>query len=170
MVTDGDLPVVDLRRVEASAAPRLLPATDSRYKRPASTTFSAGVALLRGLVGVVLAMILFVDPTAVPDLTGSMARSSIVTGTAITLLGVAALDIGLGLATYVGRNWSRVLLMLSCAATIVVAFVATARGGPRPTLGSDLPHVGLGILVLLALTSAGARQYATRGRRVGAAR
>jgi len=170
MVTDGHLPVVDLRRVTAPAAARRLTATDSRDKRPASTTFSAGVALLRGLVGVVLAMILFVDPTAVPDLTGSMARSGIITGTAITLLVVAGLDVGLGLATYFGRNWSRVLLMLSCATTIIVAFVATARGGPRPTLGSDLPHVSLGILVLLALTSAGARQYATRDRRPRPAR
>jgi hypothetical protein len=56
--------------------------------------------------------------------------------------------------------------MLSCASTILVAFVAVARGGPRPTLGSDLPHVGLGILLLLALTSPAAREYATRGRRV----
>ncbi len=167
MVTDGDLPVVDLRGVEAPAVVRLSSATDSRDRRPASTTFSAGVASLRGLVGVVLAGILFADPKAVTFLAGDE-WSTTTTGvaTAISLMVVAVLDIGLGLGTYFGRNWARVLLMLSCATTILVAFVATASGGPRPTLGSDLPHVALGILVLLALTSPGARQYATRGRSI----
>jgi hypothetical protein len=82
------------------------------------------------------------------------------------LVVVALLDLGLGTATFFGRNWARVLLMLSCAVTICVAFLATARGGPRPTLGTDLPHVALGILVLLALTSPAARQYAMRARTI----
>jgi hypothetical protein len=111
-------------------------------------------------VGVVVAGVLFADPhasTVLAGITGSSAAS------ATAFIAVALLDVGLGIATYYGRNWARVLLMLFCASTILVAFVATVSGGPRPTLGSDLPHVGLGILVLLALTSPGARQYATRG-------
>ena len=165
MVTDGDLPVVDLRRIEAAAAVRLSPPTDSRDKRPASTTFSAAVACLRGLVGVVLAGILFADPTAVTVVargTGASAVNAVAAATATTFIVVAVLDIGLGVATYRGRNWARLLLMISSAVTILIAFVANVSGGPRPTLGSDLPHIALGILVLLALTSPGSRDYSTR--------
>ena len=166
MVTDGDLPVIDLRRIEPSATTRGSQPTDIPDKRPATTSFSAREACLRGLVGVGIAGLLVVHPeslTLPPD-----ARASTAFGIAasVGLVVVAALDIGLGVATYAGRNWARVLLMLSCASTILVAFVAAARGGPRPTLGSGLPHVGLGILLLLALTSPAAREYATRGRRV----
>lgn len=167
MVTDGDLPVVDLRRVETLATARRDAVTDSRDKRPASITFSAGVACLRGVVGLVLAWLVFADPKALTMLDPATGPR-IATATATAILVVAALDLGLGLATYFGRNWARVLLMLNSATTILVAFVATAGGGPRPTLGSGLPHVGLGILVLLALTSPGARQFATRRRPVPA--
>ncbi len=161
MVTDGDLPVVDLRSVRAPTTLRASPATDSRAKRPASTTFSAAVACLRGLVGLVLAALLLADPTGTTVVVGGTRWD---TETAAVAIVVAVLDVTFGLATYYGRNWARVLLMLECAATILVAFVAAASGGPRPTLGSGLPHVGLGILVLLALTSPAAREYATRGR------
>ena len=164
MVTDGDLPVVDLRGIEPRATARVAPATDSRDKRPASTTFSAGVSLLRGLAGLVIAALFLADPGSV-TLTRDT-RTTTAIATAGVLVVVALLDLGLGTATFFGHNWARVLLMLSCATTIVVAFLATAQGGPRPTLGTDLPHVGLGILVLLALTSPAARQYATRRRPV----
>jgi hypothetical protein len=79
----------------------------------------------------------------------------------------AVLDVGLGLATFRGRNWARILLMLFSVVEIVGAFVAEASGGPRPTLGAGLPAVALGILVLLALTSHRSRDYATRGRASG---
>jgi hypothetical protein len=164
MVTDGDLPVVDLRRIEPPAAVPVSRPAGNRDKRPASTSFSAGVACLRGLVGVVIAGLLVVHPASLTLTTDR--RTATVAAAAVTFVVVAALDIGLGVATYAGRNWARVWLMLSCASTILVAFVAAARGGPRPTLGSDLPHVGLGILLLLALTSPAAREYATRGRLV----
>ena len=70
------------------------------------------------------------------------------------------LGLVLGVATYFGRNWARVLLMLSTTSTILGAFLATTAGDPRPTLTTGLPHIGLGILLLLALTSPAARQYA----------
>ena len=77
---------------------------------------------------------------------------------------VAILDLGLGLATFYGRNWARLLLMLGSVLAIVTAFVATARGGPQPTLGAGLPEVALSILTLLALSSHRARDWATRDR------
>ena len=117
--------------------------------------------MTRGLVGLVIAGLFLADPGAVTLTRDTRATTAF--ATAGVLVVVALLDLGLGTATFFGRNWARVLLMLSCAITIGAAFLATARGGPRPTLGTDLPHVALGILVLLALTSPAARQYATRG-------
>lgn len=166
MVTDGDLPVLDLRAVATpDRAGESMALTDSRDRRPASITFSAAVACLRGVLGVVLGCLLLADANlfsgAVP---GGRPSTALAAATATGFLVVATIDLGLGMATFRGRNWARLLLMLDCAVTILVAFAATAGGGPLPTLGSGLPHVGLGILVLLALTSPRARRYATRGR------
>ena len=161
MVTDGDLPIVDLRGIEAGAAPASPGPTDSRRRRPAPTTFGAAVATLRGALFLAVAGILVLDPTEVDVLPASTVAATV----GLTVFGlalVAVVDIGLGLATYFGRNWARILLMLSCVSTILVAYVATAQGGPRPSLGSGLPVVSLGILVLLALTSSRAREFAER--------
>ncbi len=164
MVTDGDLPVLDLRAVAPTPAPagEPMPLTDSRDRRPASVAFSASVACLRGLLGMVLGGLILADS----DLLSSLARgarpsATLAAATATGFLVLAAVDFGLGLATFHGRNWGRLLLMLDCTVTVLVAFAATTGGGPLPTLGSGLPHVALGILVLLALTSPRARRYAT---------
>jgi hypothetical protein len=58
--------------------------------------------------------------------------------------------------------------MLASATTVTLAFLAAAKGGPRPVLDTTLPHIALGILVLLALTTPAARAYATRPRAVPA--
>lgn len=164
MVTDGDLPVVDLAGVVPSPTGRAAPPLDRRDKRPVSITFSAGTAWLRGLVGVALAVLLVAWPSSVTGLAADAAASSraVAAATAAGLVALALVDVGLGLATYYGRNWARVVLMLSCVSTVVIAFAATISGGPRPTLGAGLPHVALGILVLLALTSPDARRFALR--------
>jgi hypothetical protein len=171
IVTDGHLPVVDLREVEVPAGDVPAAATDSLDRRPSSTTFSAGVSCARGLVGVVVAGLLLATPEATTFFTA--AEAEVENGLRITAGGafvvVALLDLALGVATFRGRNWARILLMLSCTATVLVAFAATVGGAPRPTLGTGLPHVGLGILVLLALTSPAARAYALRDRGVAAA-
>jgi hypothetical protein len=165
MVTDGDLPVVDLRAVAAPVPSPVPVAAQRDGRRPASTAFCAGVAGVRGLLGLVLAGVLLVNPDGLAvETTAAVSRTVVIAVGAAALLGVALLDVALGLATFFGRNWARVLLMLSSAATIVVAFVAAASGAPRPTLGSGLPHVALGILLLLALTSPAARRYATARR------
>ena len=88
----------------------------------------------------------------------------IVAGSAVAL--IALIDIGLAIAVFVGRNWARVLLMLSCVLTTTVAFIGNANGSEAVTLATSLPTVGLSIMVLLALSSHRARVYATRGRHI----
>ena len=54
--------------------------------------------------------------------------------------------------------------MLSCVVTTIGAFMGNANGSEAVTLATSLPTVGLSIMVLLALSSYRARQYAVRGR------
>jgi len=75
----------------------------------------------------------------------------------------AAFDIGHGLGVLAGRNWARLMLMVFCVFTTTVAFIGNARGVEVVVL-TDLPAVGGSILVLLALSSHRARDYAARGR------
>lgn len=84
----------------------------------------------------------------------------------IGLCVAALVDIGLGVAVLFGRNWARLLLMGFCVATTVAAFAGEVRGRESITLATNLPTVGASILVLLALSSHRARDYATRGRQV----
>jgi len=156
MVTDGDLPVVDLRAVPVRIG--VPQTTDSRDRRPASIVFGAGVAVLRGIGGVLVAGLVLLGAGA-PTLSSGPTTLAVTGG---GLLVVAALDVSLGVATYRGHNWARVLLLVSEATTVLAAFLATTRGAPIPTPAHGLPHEALGILVLLALTSPDARQYATR--------
>jgi LssY-like putative type I secretion system component LssY len=170
IVTDGDLPVVDVRTLHADATAAVIEPTSGRERPPAPTVFGAGVAFLRGLYALigVLAIVRAPDaagPFLSADRADVEASSSAITAAVLAVS--AVLDVGLGLATFRGRNWARILLMLFSVVEIVGAFVAEAAGGPRPTLGAGLPAVALGILVLLALTSHRSRDYATRGKASG---
>lgn len=162
IVTDGDLPVVDLRAgARLDGGPAAAPVT-GRPKPPPPTIFGSAVAALRGLLYLAAALTI----TAAPETEGLIASSvqaDSVGATAIVLGLAGVTDLVLGGATYAGRNWARLVLMLSGVTAIVVAFVATTMGEPRPTLGAGLPALALSILALLALTSQRARDYAVAG-------
>ena len=168
--TDGDLPIVDLRRVrpQASIAPSL--PTDSRDKRPAQTTFGASVALLRSAAIFLLALAAAVAPESLASLLGPEASDLMASdptpttiALAVSLFLLALIDLALGLAVLAGRNWARLLLMAACVFTTVGSFVSSTVGTEAVTL-AHLPLIGSSILVLLALSSHRARDYASRGR------
>jgi hypothetical protein len=81
---------------------------------------------------------------------------------AVILAVAATVDIGLGLAVLAGRNWARLLLMFSCVLATTFAFIGNASGVDLIAL-TELPSVAASILVLLALSSHRARDYAARG-------
>jgi LssY C-terminus len=163
IITDGNLPIIDIRRIEVPET-AVGEHTDSRDKRPAQIVFGAGVAFLRGLAFLPIALLLFLLPaqyvTGV-DLEGGR-PALILAGSVVAF--VALIDIGLAIAVFVGRNWARIVLMLSCVLTTTAAFVGNANGSEAVTLATSLPTVGISIMVLLALSSHRAREYATRGR------
>jgi LssY C-terminus len=163
IITDGHLPIIDVRGIEVPETAEV-EHTDSRDKRPAQIVFGAGVAFFRGLAFLPIAVLLLLLPAQYVqgvDVEGGR-PALIVAGSVIAL--VASIDIGLAIAVFVGRNWARIVLMLSCVLTTIVAFTGNANGSQAVTLATSLPTVGLNIMVLLALSSHRARQYATRGR------
>src|SRR4029079_15515548 len=64
IVTDGDLPVVDVRALHADAAAAMIEPTSGRETPPAPTIFGAGVAFLRGLFALVGVLVIARDPNA----------------------------------------------------------------------------------------------------------
>ena len=170
IITDGDLPIIDVGRVEVLEIAKI-EHTDSRDKRPAQVVFGAGVAFFRGLAFLPIALLLLLIP---PQYLQQLTLESVdveggrpaflIAGSVVAL--IALVDIGLALAVFFGRNWARILLMLSCVVTTIGAFIGNANGSEAVTLATSLPTVGLSIMVLLALTSHRAREYAARGRHV----
>ena len=167
IITDGDLPVIDVRPIDVPEIAEIQ-YTDSRDKRPIQTVFGAGVAFFRGLAFLPIALFLFFISTQdlqsldLQSITVEGGRPAlIIAGSVVAFIGL--IDIGLALAVYAGRNWARILLMLSCVVTTIGAFIGSANGSQAVTLAS-LPTVGINIMVLLALSSYRARQYAVRGR------
>jgi LssY C-terminus len=167
--TDGDLPIIDVSRVQAPVLANPEP-TDSRDKRPAQTVFGAGVAVLRGLGYLGLGLLLLLVPEGSDaaitlggvTLSASDARLATV-GLGVLLLVIAVVDIGLGAATLAARNWARLLLMLVSVLSTITTFIANAQGTDVIGL-TNLPTVALNILVVLALSSHRAREFAARGR------
>jgi hypothetical protein len=167
--TDGDLPVLDLRALPAVAGPHAAP-TDSRDRRPAPTVLGASVTLLRALLYAAAAVFIVVSTDSFTSLAvnvgvqldkqdlvdvGKLVAGVLVVGAVVdTLLAVFVL---------VGRNWARVWLMSVCVLSTTLTFVANVQGRDAITL-SNLPTVGSSIIVLLALSSQRAREFATRKR------
>jgi hypothetical protein len=168
IITDGDLPIIDVRHVDVPEIAKI-EHTDSRDKRPAQIVFGAGVAFFRGLAFLPIALLLLLIPARYfeqitlesVDVQGGR-PALIIAGSVVAL--IALVDIGLALAVFFGRNWARILLMLSCVLTTIGAFIGNANGSEAVTLATSLPTVGLSIMVLLALSSHRAREYAARGR------
>ena len=170
IITDGDLPIIDVGRVDVPEIAKV-EHTDSRDKRPVQTVFGAGVAFARGLLFLPIALLFLLIPSQYVqnlDIDGGSIEGGrpalILVGSAIALY--CLIEIGLAIAVFTGRNWARLVLMLACVATTLVAFVGNANGSEAVTLATSLPTVGLSIFVLLALTSHRSRAYATRGRHI----
>jgi len=168
--TDGDLPVLQVGPSPDPPEAAAPGPTDSRDRRPAQTVFGAGVALVRSALFLLLAAAVLLAPEllaglarTVPDLSRLLTRRGVEVGLAATLGLLALVELGLGLATLVGRNWARLWLMGSAVGTTVVTFVSNLTGSQRITL-LGLPSTATAVLLLLALSSHDARAYAARGR------
>jgi hypothetical protein len=193
IVTDGDLPVIDLRGVLAGArdaatdAATAVTASDGEsdaapgtpVKRPVPTVLGSALMLLRVFAGIAYVFSIldqwnaFVRATQVSasGLTDREARDLAI-GVSIGVLAVVALAVAfyllLAVLVFRGSNWARITAMALGAAVVVTSAVDYFNGGPQISLRADLFGLPLDILVLLALSSDRARLWARRPREAAA--
>jgi hypothetical protein len=166
--TDGDLPIVDARRV---SVPADQPArrTDSRDRRPAPTMMGAALVAIRAIAAFTLVFALL-GPDGTADLTLDDVTSDPQTTTAVLVtVAVIVLLFGLGevfLAwrIFLGSNVARVVAMALSSISILVQAIDYSTGTANLTLEAGLSGLASDILVLLALSSQRARVYAKRQR------
>ncbi|SDE33249.1 LssY C-terminal domain-containing protein [Nocardioides lianchengensis] len=159
--TDGHLPVLDLRELPGTAAVvRAAPIGPGR--RPVQTVLGVGIAMARGLSYVAIAVLAVVAPDVLDlptDSASGLDDDTFRTALVAAALLFAVVDLGLAVAVHLARNWARLTLMSACAVTTTASFV-TDLGNDDPVSLSRLPTVAGGILVLLALSSRPAREFA----------
>lgn len=166
--TDGDLPVVGVGPSPDPPEAAATGPTDSRDRRPVQTVFGAVVAFVRSLLWLLAAVAVLVAPVTLlrlthsdPNLAQQLAERVFAVLLAVVLGLFALVELGLGLATLAGRNWARLWLMGAAVVTTVGAFGSNLPGSRRIILLS-LPATATAVLLLLALSSHPAREFAAR--------
>ena len=167
--TDGHLPILDV--AERPRPPRVSGrgrATDSRDRRPAPTVFGSAVTFLAGsdlpgIRGRRCSTHRMCSPTVRaqgPALAAIGRRCNRRVDHRVVLIAAAMIDCGLGAGGPGGSQLGAAGLMSACVFSTTLAMVANYRGTDAITL-AHLPTVGFSILVLLALSSPRARDYAS---------
>jgi len=175
IITDGDLPVVDLRgvttRPEFEKEPDVV--ESAADKRPVSIVLGCALLGLRVLAGVIVIAIAiigwraYVQSVSV-DVDGTELAETLNTTFAVIAVSVSALAVlvQLGIITLIfrGSNWARLLAMIVSALTVTFAAIDYFNGGPQVSLRANLLGLPLDILVLLALSSEQSSAWARRIR------
>lgn len=167
IMTDGDLPIVDLRGVAAAPGSLGEMPTDSREKRPApiivGTAFMVLSALSTALIAIVLAIAWPGIETSL-DIPVEASRPILVA--ALVVLGFLALgELFLAWQVFLGSNWARVFALSANAIGLGVQVLSLELGGAAITLENNLIPVALDILLMLALSSHRATIYARSKRK-----
>lgn len=186
IVTDGDLPVVDLRRVAVppGSAPAPIvpspateltasggPASARDVRRPTTTRVGALMLVARGLAYALQAALLVTGASSLDDLTwldgdmtassGTSADDAVTRGVAVAALLIAMLIwLLLGGLVLRGSGTARMLALGSSVLSTLAAFTALLQGGAPISLQTNLGSVAFDVLVLLALSSRSSRDYA----------
>lgn len=164
IVTDGDLPILDVSAAAVGAGPPQPDVVASTDRRPFQTAFGVVMTGLRGFILLWLAAIVHAGLLELTDDPADQAVVQLVVAVTIAVLGFA--DLVLAVATWFGANWSRLVLCalsLWSAATVLGTRLATGETGP---MHDALLPLAMTVLVLLALSSAPARLFSTRRRPV----
>jgi len=179
IVTDGDLPVLDVSavlvdpeavRVAADADARRLARAE---RRPVPTALGALLMMLRVGAGALFIALNLLDWKAfvASELnTGALDPSQ--EDSANLVLGIVMGVFGAGLVLYFllallvffGSNWARIAAMSYSSLIIATAAIDSFNGGPEVSLRNNLLGVALDILVVLALSSKRSRLWARRPR------
>jgi len=164
IITDGDLPVVDLNSVVAPIPePDAVP-TDSRDRRPAATIVGAVLVAVSGLVTVLSAFGQALDsPATVLQLEADIRADAqvvvLIVAGFVAVIGI--IDLIVAWSVFIGRGWAR-LLAMSLSVLAITAQIIASETGDTATVRDNLPSICLDVLVLLALSSERALVYVHR--------
>jgi hypothetical protein len=172
--TDGDLPIVDVRKVPPGAKDALDgDDVDARRaararRRPISTALGVLMMVIRVVVGIVTVVLIVGDRRGIISdaslhLSAEESQAVDVSLTVIIVLAAVAVAFYLALAYLVfkGSNWARNATMAFSGLLVVLAAV-NFFNGERFTLRTDIFGLPLDILVLLALSARNSRIWARR--------
>ncbi len=154
--TDGDLPIVQLDAVAATDAVAA-PVAAEESGRPAQTVFGVVVTLLRGLTMLWLAVL----ANAAAGEFDSVSPEAVMV-LAVVLLVAGMVDLVLAVAVWFGFNWARLALLAFSLWSVAVVLIGRVLAGDNGPLHADLLPLAISVLLLLALSSAPAREFATR--------
>lgn len=156
--TDGDLPIVDLRSLDAPPEPEV--ATDSRARRPAPTSVGTVLMLARATASVWIAIELWLAVQGLPPGEAASAASSVTAAAIVAAIGLA--HFVLAWLVFSGVNWARVVAMIMATVSIATQIIDVVAAGAPLQLDSVVFGLALDVLVLLALSSDRARDWAKR--------
>ncbi|MDO9398636.1 MAG: LssY C-terminal domain-containing protein, partial [Herbiconiux sp.] len=190
IVTDGDLPVVDLRQVPVDPELSRLAAGEQPVaptpaavfteqpiagrRRPASIYLGVALMVARIVSALAAAAVVAFSigdgqldffRTFTGALTQADARylESLVVAAFVSIaLLISALYSVLAFLIYHGHNWARFAGMGLSAAAVVVTALDFVNGGPQITLETNLVGLSFDVLVLLALSGTEARRFSHR--------
>lgn len=167
IVTDGDLPILDVSAVEPPAGALAEAITDSRDRRPAPTIVGAVLLALGGLSGLLDAAVALLGwDASVTEAGEDLEGVEVVLGITIGVVAVLGLvQLLVAWSVFRGSNAARVFAMAVTAVGLLIQVVSLELGGPRITVATSLIPVALAILMLLALSSERALVYARRDRK-----
>jgi hypothetical protein len=177
IATDGNLPVVDLTKVQAlpehEIEPDVLEAAAD--KRPASITMGCLLLVLRGLAWVYFVVNLALHWRATlselsveigglsPSVDQGLVPIAAAIGVVLIVVGVL-FELGIAVLIYRGSNGARMVAMVVSAFAVVAAAVDYFNGGTMVNLRADLFGLPLDLLVLLALSAHEASAWTRRKR------
>lgn len=176
IVTDGDLPILDVGSLAGPDTDDPGAVTDSRDRRPAPTIVGAVLLALGGLSTLVDAVVTVASWDAVvADVVGAptaqAGNADLVVAEAVVgaLLGASvafgAIQLLVAWSVFRGSNTARLIAMTATALGLLLEILSLQLGGPRITVTTSLVPVASGILLLLALSSERALVYARRDRK-----
>lgn len=167
IVTDGDLPIVDLREVTPQPQDEPPVETDSRQRRPGSIVVGALLTLIRSAVGLVVvvdAIGVLLDPPPEIAAEGADAVSAALWFVVAFFAVLVLLDLLLSFLVFAGVNWARVTVMIFAVLSLIAQFTEWVSG-TDVEIGSNLVAITVDILLLLALSNDRASAWARRKQR-----
>ncbi len=161
IVTDGDLPIVNLGAIETEPGSLGEVPTDSRQKRPAPIIVGTMLMVLGALSTALIGAALILGwPDILDSLNVEGDATAVLVVVVVVVMVAALIELLLAWQVFLGSNLARVVAMSANAIGLGLQIVSLALGGPAITLDNNLIPVALDILLLLALSSQRATLYA----------